>query len=202
MNHKAIYMLIRELSSENARKTLMTDAEFSTLTEEEQAAEIDRAVNTAHIDRSLLHMAYSTPPPNEEKANSSKNIIIITAVSMMIGFAMFIIGLYKQQSDSEVGGLIIAIGLILAAGVPAICYAVYKIRTELAQKQTGSSTSFSEYDEDSNYSDVTPPKKVLWTVGIGTALTAVRLYCCSAPWSASSPLWQLKALPFRKHYCT
>lgn len=195
-------MLIRELSSENARKSLMTDAEFSTLNEEEQVAEINRAVNAAHIDRSLLLIAYSTPPPNEEKAYSSKNIMIITAVSMMIGFAMFIIGPYKQQSDSEVGRHIIAIGLILDAGVPAVCYAVDKIRTELAQKHTRNSASFSEYDADYNYSDETPPKKVLWTDGIGTALAAVRLYYCSAPWAVSSPLWQLKALPFRKHYCT
>lgn len=179
MNHKAIYMLIRELSSENARKSLMTDAEFSMLTEEEQADEINRAVNAAHIDRSLIHMAYSTPPPNAENTNSSKNIMIITAVSMMIGFAMFIIGLYKQQSNSEVGGLIIAIGLILAAGVPAVCYAVDKIRTELAQKHTGSNSSFSEYDADSNYSDGTPPKKVLWTGGIGTALVAASLVSLS-----------------------
>ena len=179
MNHKAIYMLIRELSSENARKSLMTDAEFSMLTEEEQAAEINRAVNAAHIDRSLLRMAYSTPPPNAEKTYSSKNIMIITAVSMMIGFAMFIIGLYKQQSDSDVGGLIIAIGLILAAGVPAVCYAVDKIRTELAQKRTGSSISFSEYDADTNYSDETPPKKVLLTGGIGIALVTASLVSLS-----------------------
>ena len=172
-------MLIRELSSENARKSLMTDAEFSMLTEEEQAAEINRAVNAAHFDRSLIHMAYSTPPPNAENTNFSKNIMIITAVSMMIGFAMFIFGLFKNQSDSEVGGLIIAIGLILAAGVPAVCYAVDKIRTELAQKRTGSSISFSEYDADSNYSDGTPPQKVLWTGGIGTALVAASLVSLS-----------------------
>lgn len=179
MNHKSIYMLIRELSSENARKTLMTDEEFSMLTEEKQDAEINRAVNAAHIDRSLLHMACSTAPPNEEKANSSKHIMIITAVSMMIGFAMFIFGLFKQRSDSELGGLIIAIGLILAAGVPAVCYAVDKILTERAQKQTGNSISFSEYDADTNYSDDTPPKKVLWTGGTGIALVTASLISLS-----------------------
>lgn len=86
MDHRNVYMLIRELSDEEARRYLMTDAEFAMLPPDEQLNEVNRAVNAAHIDRSLLSMAYSTPPPYEEKADSSKRIMIITAVSMIIGF--------------------------------------------------------------------------------------------------------------------
>ena len=68
-------MLIRKLSDGEARKHLMTDAEFAMLPPDEQLNEVNRAVNAANIDRSLLHMAYSTPPPDEEKADSSKTNI-------------------------------------------------------------------------------------------------------------------------------
>ncbi len=174
-------MLIRELSDGEARKGLMTDAKFAMLTPDEQLNEVNRAVNAAHIDRSLLHMAYSTPPQNEEKANSSKKIMIITAVSMIIGFIIICSAFFFHESNSELAGLIAAAGLILAAGVPAVCYAVDKIRTELAQKRARNNASFSKYDADTNFSSDTPPKKVLWTGALGitmvmaSLLTAIQL---------------------------
>ncbi|WP_164175031.1 hypothetical protein [Ruminococcus flavefaciens] len=175
MDHRTVYMLIRELSNEEARKHLMTDAEFAMLPPDEQLNEVNRAVNAANIDRSLLHMAYSTPPPNEKESNSSKRIMIITAVSMIIGFIIICSAFFFHESNSELAGLIVAAGLILAAGVPAVCYAVDKIRTELAQKRAGNSTSFSKYDADTNFSSDTPPKKVLWTGALGVTMVTASL---------------------------
>ncbi|WP_019679432.1 hypothetical protein [Ruminococcus flavefaciens] len=126
MDHRTVYMLIRELSNEEAREYLMTDAEFAILPPDEQLNEVNRAVNATHIDRSLLHMAYSTPPQNEEKANSSNKIMIITAVSMIIGFIIICSAFFFHESNSELAGLIASAGLILVAGIPAICYAVDK----------------------------------------------------------------------------
>jgi len=175
MDHRNVYMLIRELSDEEARRYLMTDAEFAMLPPDEQLNEVNRAVNAAHIDRSLLSMAYSTPPPYEEKADSSKRIMIITAVSMIIGFIIICSAFFFHESDSELAGLIIAAGLILAAGVPAVCYAIDKIRTELAQKRAGNNASFSRYDADTNFSSDTPPKKVLWTGAFGVTMVTASL---------------------------
>ena len=168
-------MLIRELSDGEARKNLMTDAEFAMLSSDEQLNEINRAVNAAHIDRSLLHMTYSPSPPNEKKSDSSKKIMIITAVSMIIGFIIICSAFFFYESNSELSGLIVAAGLILAAGVPAVCYAVDKIRTELAQKRVGNNASFSKYDADTNFSSDTPPQKVLWTGALGVTMVTASL---------------------------
>ena len=82
MDHRTVYMLIRELSDEKARKYLMTDAEFAMLPPDEQLNEVNRAVNAAHIDRSLLHMAYSSSGTYTMNTRS-----MLSGVGMMFSFA-------------------------------------------------------------------------------------------------------------------
>ena len=70
MDYKRTYMLIRELSNANAKKELMSDADFADLLLDEQVAEINRAIDVAGIDRSLLDKACSISPQFMKKTSS------------------------------------------------------------------------------------------------------------------------------------
>lgn len=171
MNNKTTYMLIKELSSIEQRKHLMSDEEFDALSDAEQEEEIRRATDTLGSDRALIHHARSMSDLPKEKS-SDINIMKITAFSMIAGFAIICSVFFFYESNEELAGLMVAIGLILAAGVPAICYIADKLNIEKTYGQT------KEY-ADTNRSEGTPPKAVMWTGGIGIALVMASLVVIS-----------------------
>ncbi|WP_303838584.1 hypothetical protein [Ruminococcus flavefaciens] len=171
MNNKTTYMLIKELSSIEQRKHLMSDEEFDALSDAEQEEEIRRATDTLGSDRALIHHARGMSDLPKEKS-SDINIMKITAFSMIAGFAIICSVFFFYESNEELAGLMVAIGLILAAGVPAVCYIADKLKIEKTYGQT------KEY-ADTNRSEGTPSKAVMWTGGIGVALAAASLVATS-----------------------
>ena len=164
-------MLIKELSSTEQRKRLMSDEEFDALSDAEQEAEISRATETLGSDRALIHYARGMSE-FPKKESSDKNIKIKTAVSMIAGFAVICSAFFFYESNEELAGLIVAIGLILVAGVPALCYIAEVLKNG---KTYGPPKEYA----DTNRSEATPSKVVMWTGGIGITLVMASLVVIS-----------------------
>ena len=106
---------------------------------------------------------------------------------MIVGFILICAAFFFYDSNRELGGLIIAIGLILAAGVPAVCYFIDCIFGEKAvkrEKEEGiyySEDPIDSYNDisDTNFSIETPPKAVIWEGAAGIIMISASLVLLS-----------------------
>ncbi|MBO4876797.1 MAG: hypothetical protein J5501_02185 [Ruminococcus sp.] len=186
MNPRISYRLLKELINPDTDITLMSDDEFDALSPAAQKKEVRRAMKSTGIKKSDLRAAFRPTDITEHK-DSSATLMVVTALSMLAGFITAITGLCLTENNEELGGLIVVIGLILAAGVPAVCFFLDRLEHDRTLKRMEKDPKYAgilkrirgEETADTNFSDDTPPKKVLLTGGTGIALVAASLISLS-----------------------
>ena len=187
MDHKVTYAIITEKCPPEIKAQLMTLPEFEALSIEEQAKELKRAIEITGTDKTLINYAYNKPMEKRNDPPSSPSLMIITIISMITGFILICASFFFLDSNRELSGLIVAIGLILAAGVPAVCYFIDRIlgeKTVKREKEEGiyySEDSVDSYNDisDTNFSRETPPKAVIWEGAAGIIMISASLVLIS-----------------------
>ena len=187
MNHKVIYAIITEKCPPEIKAQLMSLPEFGALSIEDQAKELKRAMEITGTDKSFINCAYNMPLEKRKAPPSSPSLMIITLISMIAGFILICAAFFFYDSNRELGGLIIAIGLILAAGLPAVCYFIDRIlgeKTMKREKEEGSyypDDSVDSYNDisDTNFSRETPPNVVIWEGAAGIIMISASLVLLS-----------------------
>ncbi|WP_295077627.1 hypothetical protein [Ruminococcus sp.] len=187
MDHRVTYSLITEKCLPEIKSQLMTLPEFEKLSIEDQAKELKRAIEISGADKSMINYAYNMPFEKKKAPPSSPGLMKITAISMIAGFILICGAFFFYSSDKELAGLIIATGLILAAGVPAVCYFIDRIFGEKAMERekkeieliSGNSADSDDDISDTNYAGITPPKAVLWEGAAGIIMISAALVLLS-----------------------
>ena len=187
MDHRVTYSFITEKCPPEIKAQLMPLPEFEKLSIEDQAKELKRAIEISGTDKTMINYAYNMPFKKRKAPPSSPGMIKITVFSMIIGFILICSAFFFHDSNNELAGLIIAIGLILAAGVPAVCYFIDRIIGEKAIERekmeteyiTGNPVESDDDIYDTNYSGITPPKAVLLEGASGIIMISAALVLLS-----------------------
>ena len=179
-------MLIKEFSREKALKELMTIEDFSSLSLSEQASELRRAAELSGIDPRLISIAYTNPAEKRFTEPSSAAVMIITVISMLIGFALICTGLSFAINGPahEIGMIIFVTGIIITTGIPFICRLLEKSANKKILERMRHDPKYADIFNrmnndkntgivaDTNYSGQTPPKKVVFTAAAGITAAA------------------------------